>query len=640
MVDVWRELGKAVGRALKPLAEIGGAIWKSMGEAAADLAEGFAGTAEAVGEVVTPVITPALTGIMDQVTEDLSAASPPEEVQEAAQALAEALMQALEESIPDEHGSPPELATLLASVVGIVATNLGIIVGTSGVTMGLDLVHPVKELGFRAAGQVLLDNLQLPAIMGPALQAGTWSGVIVPLRMRMNQKFPYQVLPDTMLPYLRAKDVLTDEEYKESMSFYARDEVWSNHALANVWRYPSFSDLRTMIHRTDMTWDDAKTALEQSLIQADYVARYEELLPEFPGLGDLITMMVREVITKEKFIEMAGLMGLSTEWADAYYENHWILLPLGEVKKARHRGDILDGELLTYLKLHDYKTEPRPGIKTSDQDLAKELVWDLPGRIDSRWLFRWGEIDVGELRTLLEKNGLSPEWSERVAMATAKNQFLGEIGRQIANIKADYARGYSVEATLRNDLEALGQRAEIVEYHVLDALQDRRRSIRDDELRTLRAQYARGAMTLADVIAAVTLIIIDPVARTAWIEALPSAKQVLILEETFGTEINRLVANAKYDYVKGYVTKATMVARFTLLDLPDAVIEFHVMDADEDRARGHNDKQLAVIEEGYVDDLITWADVESMAKPILVDPDAYAIWLDGVWLNKHKAVRV
>ena len=205
MVDVWRELGKALGRALKPLAEIPAAIWRTLGDAAGELAEGFAGTAEAVGDVVAPVITPALTGIMDQVTEDLSAESPPEEVQEAAQALAEALMQALEDSIPDEHGSPPELVTLLASVVGIVATNLGMIVGTSGVTMGLDLVHPVKELGFRAAGQVLLDNLQLPAIMGPALQAGTWSGVIVPLRMRMNQKFPYLIPDSTMLPLTSIK---------------------------------------------------------------------------------------------------------------------------------------------------------------------------------------------------------------------------------------------------------------------------------------------------------------------------------------------------------------------------------------------------------------------------------------------------
>ena len=249
MVDVWNELGKALGRALKPLAEIPAAIWKSLGDAAGDLAKGFAGGAEAISEAVTPVITPALTSIMDQATADLMPGSPPEEVEKASKALTEALMQALERNIPTEHGSPPELSTLLAAVTGIIATNLGIIIGTSGITMGLDLVHPVKEIGFRQAGQALMDNFQLPAMIGPSLGAATWAGVIVPLRMRMSQKFPYQVLPDTILPYLRAKGELTDEEYKENMSFYALDEKWSDHALANTWRYPGFGEMRDMIHR-------------------------------------------------------------------------------------------------------------------------------------------------------------------------------------------------------------------------------------------------------------------------------------------------------------------------------------------------------------------------------------------------------
>jgi len=75
------------------------------------------------------------------------------------------------------------------------------------------------------------------------------------------------------------------------------------------------------------------------------------------------------------------------------------------VKKARHRGDIDDGELDKFLVLHDYKPTPRVGIKTSDADLAAGLIWDLPGRIDARWMYRWGEIDAAGLRDLLVKDG-------------------------------------------------------------------------------------------------------------------------------------------------------------------------------------------------------------------------------------------
>ncbi len=145
---------------------------------------------------------------------------------------------------------------------------------------------------------------------------------------------------------------------------------------------------------------------------------------------------------------------------------------------------------------------------------------------------------------------------------------------------------------------------------------------------------------MADIITEAERIIIDDVARAAWLAKLPTAKQVIIMEETYGTEINRLVTNIKYDYVRGYVNKETLVSRLTMLDIPTLVIDFHVMDADEDRARGYNDKQLSHIEEGYIDDIIIWDQVEEMAKVVIVDPEGLTIWLDGVWLNKHKAVRM
>ena len=183
-------------------------------------------------------------------------------------------------------------------------------------------------------------------------------------------------------------------------------------------------------------------------------------------------------------------------------------------------------------------------------------------------------------------------------------------------------------------------RSDIVEYHVLDALDDRIRSIADNELRTIRSQYARGALTMDVIIEAVGGIIVDEVARAAWLEALPTARQVVIMEETFGTEVNRLVANVKYDYVRGYVKKPTLVHRLKMLDLPATAIDFHVMDGDEDRLRRHNDKRVAIIEEGYIDDLITWENVEEMAAEIIVDEAGLSLFLDEVWLNKTKAKRV
>ncbi len=296
MVDVWKELGKAIGAIFKPWLDLPGDIWRLLGLSAPDLAEDIIKGAKDVADTVEPIIAPHLVTIMDEATSALLPGSPKKEVKEASEKLTKALMQALEDSVPKKGESPPSLEVLLAAVAGIIATNTGLYIATSGVTMGLDLVHPVKELGFREAGMDLINSFQLPAMIGPTLQAGIWSGVVAPLRVRMNQKFPYLIPDSTMLPDMKAKNLITEELYQENMRYHALDKTWSDHMLANTWRYPSFSELRTMIHRTDMTWENAKSALEKSLIHADYVTRYEELVPSLPGIGDLITMMVREVI--------------------------------------------------------------------------------------------------------------------------------------------------------------------------------------------------------------------------------------------------------------------------------------------------------------------------------------------------------
>jgi len=640
MADVWNELGKAVGRALKPLAEIPAAIWKSLGDAAGDMMEGFIKSVKGISDVVEPIMTPLLTGAIDEATDALMPGSPKKEVKKAAENLTKALMEALAREVPEEGESPPSLEILLAAVAGIITTNVGLYVGTCGVTMGLDAPVLTKELGFRQSAMDLISSFQLPAMIGPTLQAPVWSGVIAPLRMRMNQKFPY-LIPETRdLSSMRAKDIITNEGYEENMSFHAIDKTWAAAMLESTARYPSFSELRTMIHRGIITWEDAKSALAKSLIHVDHLAAYEGMVPSIPGFGDLRRYAIREAFPdattfEEHFERMKFWMmkqGYSDYFATADWNAHWIIPSIGQADEMLHRGMITVEQHRSLYILND--------IRPEDIDDLRALTWKLPGRIESRWMFRWGEVDVTDLRDALVMDGLDPAYADKVAIAVAKNQFLSDINRQVANIKGDYARGYSVETSLRSDLSALGLRSEMVEYHVVDALSDRVRSIHDEELRTLRAQYARGAITMADVVEASTKIIVDKVARDAWLAALPTAKQVIIMEETFGTEINRLVTNAKYDYVRGYTTKPNMVSRLQLLDLPVEVIEFHVMDADEDRARGHKDKSLAIIEEGYIDDVISWEDVESMARPILVDEEAYNIWLDGVWLNKHKAVRV
>ncbi len=640
MADVWKELGKAVGRALKPLADMGAAIWTGFGDAADDLIKQFAGSAQDVKTALEPTITSLLPNVLDEAASALTEGSPPKEIKEAVDKFIKALMEMIERNSKTEGKSLPTGKSLALTQGKIVAGIMGMYAATHAISIALDASHPLKDWGFKTAIMDMLYQFNMSEVIGPMIQAPIWAAVVTPMRMIARSNNPYDVPGTGVLPYLRVKGLISDTEYKLNMSYHALDASWSDRMLANTARYPSFSELRTMVHRGVATVADVRDALEKSMMHSSYVDAFVAGIPSIPSVSDLIRFAVREAYPDAttftehyaKMSEWMGKIGYDQYFSDASWTAHWIIPSIGQADDMLHRGMITEEQHTGLYILND--------IRPQDIDSLRALTWSLPGRIEARWMFRWGEIDATDLRDFLVKSGLDPEYADMAARAMAKNQFLSDINRQIANIKGDYARGYSVEETLRSDLEVLGMRSDIVEYHVVDALADRVRSIHDDELRTLRAQFARGAITMADILLKAEEVIVDKEARDAWLATLPTAKQVVIMEETFGAEVNRLVVNAKYDYVRGYTTKPNLVERLELLDIPEPVIMFHTMDADEDRNRRHLDKRLAIIEEGYIDDLMSWEDVQSMAKEILVDEIAYNLFLDEVWLNKHKAVRV
>ena len=639
MVDVWSELGKALGRALKPLAEIPAAIWKTFGDAAGGLIDGFMKGAGQVSQTVEPTIMNLMPDVFAEAAAGLSEGSPPKEIKESVDKFIKQLTEMIAKKSKTEGHSLPtgvELATRQAELAGGI---MGMYALTHVISMALDATQPLKDWGFKTAIMDMLYQFKMSDVIGPMISAPIWASVVTPLRMRANADYPYQVPGVGVLPYLRAKALITDEEYKLNMGYGALDASWSDRMLGNTWRYPDFGDMRTMIHRGVKTWEDARKTLEMNLVAAEYIDAYKTIIPSIPGVGDLVRFAVREAYPDAKtftehYAKMSTWMaaqGYDQYFADAFWTAHWVIPTVSQADELLHRGEISEAEHTGLYILNDIRPEDIPALR--------RLTWSLPGRIEARWMFRWGEIDVSDLRDYLVKDGLNPEYADRVASAMAKQQFLTDINRETANIKADYARGYILEDILRIDLGALGMRSDIVEYHVQDALADRVRSIRDGQLSTLRAQYSRGAITLAAAIAGAEEIIVDKEARDAWVEELPTSKQVMIVEETFTTEANRLVTNAKYDYVRGYLEKPALVSRLQLLGLPDAVIEYHVMDADEDRQRKRSDDRLIVIKDMWMKDVETdFNKIEEWVKEIIVDGEARTLWLQDAYFDKFRTV--
>lgn len=115
--------------------------------------------------------------------------------------------------------------------------------------------------------------------------------------------------------------------------------------------------------------------------------------PEIPGSGDLITFLVREIITPEEFNETMALHGFSQKWADDYWEAHWRLPSIGDIIRAEHLGIITREERDTYFILHDYRSDARPGITVSDLAIYGGLTKTLLGRVDTRRAYQYGYLE-------------------------------------------------------------------------------------------------------------------------------------------------------------------------------------------------------------------------------------------------------
>jgi len=192
---------------------------------------------------------------------------------------------------------------------------------------------------------------------------------------------------------------------------------------------PSVEDATRMLWRQKITAPEFDLVLKKWGYGSPYAEGYKALTENLPGSGDLILMVVREVITPEDFYVVMGLQGFSKMWAVNYWEAHWILPPPERTRTAFLRKQISEAEYRKFLIWYDFKPEPRPGVSLSDVDIMLLTQYDLPGRIDTRWLLEWGEITPEQGVDLVKAAGFEPGWASRLVRVYLLNQVREELGK-------------------------------------------------------------------------------------------------------------------------------------------------------------------------------------------------------------------
>jgi len=214
-------------------------------------------------------------------------------------------------------------------------------------------------------------------------------------------------------------------------------------------------------------------------------------LTNIPGVSDLITFVVREVITPEEFTETSKLMGFSERWSNAYWESHWRLPSPAYLIDAFHRGIITEGELDKFVVWHDYKPEPRPGISKSDLEIMAGIRKTLIPRVDLRRAWELGAITDEELEKRYRWLGYEDDapLMANIQKAVAMDAEIKSVASE--HVK-DFVEGYLSEDELRSKLKELGVPELRLKYMVTAAILRREREGKEDAVKMWRKAFAEG----------------------------------------------------------------------------------------------------------------------------------------------------
>jgi len=281
---------------------------------------------------------------------------------------------------------------------------------------------------------------------------------------------------------------------------------------------PDIREAQRMLWRGSLSWGQYMDVVALQGFGGSYEAGYAALTQEIPGAGDLIRFVVREVIDTSVFNENMAYQGFSSFWADAFWEAHWMLPSPSFLVDAMHREIIGRAEYDTFLVLHDYKPEPRPGIGKSDQAIMSSLTKRLIPRVDLRRGYRIGALTRYDLDKRYGWLGYEDD-SELMTDIQVGLAFEAERNKLRDNAKTDFVKGYISEGVLRANLRTLGYSVEAVDYYHADALADRERAHKDKVLDIYEDAYTKDLKTYEDLQTDAALIIVDKEALEEFLTA-------------------------------------------------------------------------------------------------------------------------
>ena len=311
------------------------------------------------------------------------------------------------------------------------------------------------------------------------------------------------------------------------------DGALVGNIIHSFYEIPDLSILFNLYWRNLISINSLKQYVEMLGYDEVMADRIIKLSEQIPGASDLVRFAVREAFTywdelppaPDDFRKYMKMQGYSEKWADAYWWSHWELPAPGQLLDAWHRGIITTDEFMTYLRWHDYAPFSRPGISKSDIEILTELMWDLPGKIDVRWMLEWGLIDRDTAIHLLTQIGVHPDWAPLVFTAWY-NQILADYRNRVRERLKDLFRLYYIdEKSIRESMSELGYTNDAIELTIKEVKYEQQKDRIDDYLSLYRDLFIKDVIKEDELRAKMSSLGISPSGINYYIELFKEVKK-------------------------------------------------------------------------------------------------------------------
>jgi hypothetical protein len=335
---------------------------------------------------------------------------------------------------------------------------------------------------------MIVSIILLAAGILPALQV--FSNVAL---QELAQNAPYQLLqvPEVVATWkIRAIDKQTALLSLRKNGYSTGDAEALLKAADEV---PAEGDLVAMLLREIISEEQFNQALQHRGLDPTWQGPMKKLAELIPPPADLITMAVREVFTPaiasaqgqfedfpEAFAEWAKKQGLSDYWARNYWAAHWTLPSPQQGFEMLQRGVIDEQQLDALLKALD--------IMPAWRSRLTAIAYNPLTRVDIRRMHKIGVLGTSSLQAAYQAIGYTPEDALRLSDFTVElNKGTGaeddtELGKLTrSNILGFYEDGLIPRERAFQLLTGIGITAEAATLYVTSVDLSSKRSERKAE---------------------------------------------------------------------------------------------------------------------------------------------------------------